>query len=849
MNTTLLVTITGGTYQRLDIYEDIPISLVIQQSDLTDLTARRVPYSKTISIPDTQNNARIFEHYYEVNGLDFNPLNKLPCVVQYRGTDIFTGVLRLNAVIETLTSRTYEVYILGDAADFASDIKNLTLQDIQWSDLLHEQSYSAVTTSWEAKDNDTDGLFGGKIIYPLIHYGLEYQSASATTAAFSFSFGQSDSFSTSGNPMPVQYFKPAIRVKEVLDRIFDLTPYNIESEFFDTKYFKSIYMDTFQNGLTGLDTISAVTNQNIFRAFGETPLILRYEKDEYLEIPLQDNLAGAYDPLDNYSNLLNGFFTAPYQGDYGFNLRFNYRAVPLVLFRFFSIEVYKTTTNDWLNDGTLVYSSPSESLFFNVLTPPRSVNLFFNLTLQPGERVKAFVKCGSAAGTGNPEFFLLPYDFGGVTDEYILWDLYYGPDLSASQTVDIRLGLPNYNLFEFIKSMITMFNLVISQDENEKILRIEPYNWFYNDSDRPVQDWTNRIDRSQEYRIEPLSFDLPKENVWTCMDTGDEYLNKLYRDKFDFVYGRYKYTTTNNIFSGIQEYVIPFGAVPTSGLTNATNFVIPKFYYENNNQEIPYAKNPHLFFWTGNRYAYTDEYKTVPGYWWLLSGNTPVQQTTYPCVSHITNLDLQVDNLISDLNFISTFDFYGNSNNQIEQFTQYDLYNTFWSTFVDNIYTPQTRRIKCRVFMTPIDVYDTTLRDKIWIKDAYYTIEKINEADLVNKKLTEVQLIKDVNPYYKVIPPAPVYPLSGNTPYPPVEPTFITECYVSTDKTAVCNGTASIETITTFGTGILQNFRKVYRDTGTALVLLNMGEYLRQTTTSDMFVVADTYGRILEQDC
>jgi hypothetical protein len=33
------------------------------------------------------------------------------------------------------------------------------------------------------------------------------------------------------------------------------------------------------------------------------------------------------------------------------------------------------------------------------------------------------------------------------------------------------------------------------------------------------------------------------------------------------------------------------------------------------------------------------------------------------------------------------------------------------------------------------------------------------------------------------------------------------------------------------------------------LALVPMGTYIRQTTSSDTFVVADTYGRILEYDC
>jgi hypothetical protein len=106
-------------------------------------------------------------------------------------------------------------------------------------------------------------------------------------------------------------------------------------------------------------------------------------------------------------------------------------------------------------------------------------------------------------------------------------------------------------------------------------------------------------------------------------------------------------------------------------------------------------------------------------------------------------------------------------------------------------------------------------------------------------------------PYYKIIPPAPVYALSGNTPYPGVEPIYTTLCWVDFDNDAVCNETAPLITIYTFGTGTIQNWDKVYYDTGTSLKLLEQGYYLKQQgiPSPDTFVVVDNYGRILEQPC
>jgi len=865
MNTTLLVNISGQTYQDLDIYQEIPITITFQQSDLTNFNTRRVPYSKTITIPATSKNDILFEQYYEVNGTDFNPLNKIPCVVQYRGTDIFVGIMRLNSVITRGEFREYEVYILGDVTDWAGQVRNLTLQQLDWSDLQHELSYSSVTLSWEATASSTNGLLDGDIIYPLINYGLIYPGGgTGGTPTFEYSFDRTKSFNFSGNPVTIDTFKPAVRIKKVLEKIFDKTDYNLVSDFFDTEYFQSIYMDTFQNDQIGITTASAVTSQNIYKVFSDKsytyfmPSAVGAVTKQRFDFT-QLNPTG-YDPLGNFTlgQPIAGFdppiipnnesfFTAPYTGDYFWNFRFGYNGLGNFPDQFveFRISARKGNDLETLSAQTAFYTSPT--YFVNQFTNNIFEDLYFSGNCNFGEYVALYIDF--KAGQGNSRVNIIPFSSAALTEPNLMWELYNGPSLIGTQIVDLSLGIDNMNSFDFIRALITMYNLVILQDEQERTIRIEPYTWYYNDLDRPEQDWTQRIDLSQEYKVEPLSFDLAKQQIWTYEFTDNEYLNKLFTERFDFVFGRYKFITTNNIFTGENIYEIPFGACPTDGIPNAPNFIIPQFYYLNNGQQQPYSTVPHLFFWVGNRYAYIDKDKTTPGFWYLASGNTSVEQTTYPAVNHLSSLDVQIPGLVADLNFLGTFDFFGNNNNQPVQFTPYTLYNLWWADYIENLYSPETRRLTCRVFFNPIEVYETSLRDKIFIKDANWTIERINDADLVNRKITEVQLIKDKVPYYKIIPPAPFYSLQPNEPYPGVEPAFTTLCYVSFDKDEVCGGTAPLVNILTFGTGTFSPFDVVYFDNGIAMVKLGQGNYLRPVTSPDTWIVIDNYGRILQTNC
>jgi hypothetical protein len=610
-------------------------------------------------------------------------------------------------------------------------------------------------------------------------------------------------------------------------------------------------MDTFQNGKVGITTAEEVENQNIFRACSQQE-IFEYQKDRYYTVPFVDTLNG-YDPLNNYQN--NTFnFLVPYNGLYGFNIRFNVKALTLAwailpyLRPDLVVEVWGDTSPIGNQpSGSLIYQSPQITLGLsgNAEVP---VDLYFNSTFNAGVYVKVFLK-GATLPSAPGSFLIKAFNDGTIVEPYPYWQLYESP-LITSPVVDMSLGIPNIQCIDFFRGIITLFNLVVEQDQTEKTIRIEPYNWFFNDPERPLRDFTNILDLNSEIRLEPLSFDLNKDLIWTYRFTDLENLPKLFFDRFDYVFGRKKFTSESNLFVGEQRYEVPFGSCPTSGVTGAPNFIIPQFYYQNNQQQAPYATIPHLFFWCGNRHAYLDALKSVQGSWYLLSGSTAVEQLTYPCVSHLNTLESQFSPIISDLNFDYSFDFFGNSTNQIQQYTEFNLYDSFWKTYIENLYSPFGRRLTGSFFYRPLDVYQTQLNDKVWVKDSWWSIEKLTDADLVNKRLTKISLIKEDQPYYKIEPPAPIYILEPNEPYPVPEPFYQTLCYVSTDQEQVCLGTSpSIVAVYSFGAGTIENLDKVYIDTGSSYQLLPMGTYVRQTTASTTFVVADIYGRVLEVDC
>jgi len=859
MNTTLLVLNYNNEWQELDLYEDLSINVIIQETDITDIESRRSPYSKTFAIPGTKINNDYFEHFYLVDGTGFDPLTRRQCVVQYRGTDIFKGFLRLNSVTRTGTQIEYEVYILSEVTDFSSLVADKTLKELNWNYLNHIQNYDSVFQSWYANSGDTAGLFGGKIIYPMAHWGLEYPSATATTAAFNFSINTSGNtgLNFSGNPIPPTYFKPAIRLKEVVDLIFSTSGYEVKSNFFDSAYFKSIYMDIGVNGQIGIETVSAKTNQNIFRTYGlPTPDAqwVRFNQGQIQKITFgRINQTDGYDPSGNF-NQANSSYQIPYSGLYNFEFKgkVNQRYANNYVSTYWGLTLFKSSTAEGLNNPatrTAVGGTIDTFRAFNYSSSNNQRIFMNNIQLNAGDHVALFIRFNpSGSSYKDAGLWIGPTDWIGFGAR---WDLYNSPTFVASSFVDMKAQFPDTSCLDYIKSIIKMFNLVVVQEPGVKTLRMEPLTWYYSQNFANTVDWTERWDTSSPTKIEPVNFQLKKAYNFQYLTGEEEHLNKLWEDNYDLPYGTKKFTANSDILTGEEIIEFPFRACPTEVITGSTNIIIPMFYRYDipTRKEVAYSNKNHLFFWTGNRYFYGQSGNTQPLRWYMTSGATPIAQTTYPCISHLSTLDSQDPDRISDLNFDKNFDFFGDDNNVIQQFTSYNLYQLWYGDYFTNLYSPEVRRVSGKVLFNPIDYATLNLTDKIFLKDSLFTIERINEGDLVDWKLTDVSLIKLVTPYNKIIPPSPSYTILPNQPYPSTAATNSITGFVTNEQFQLCSGSLTGTTTFFCSTPTLQDGSFVYSSSGGTINPYPTGFFFSQSLTGTTYSTINNLGQIVQNDC
>ena len=767
MDTLLLVKTQDASRENfmtpIDLYDNVSIQLDIQDGDLSGFE-RRSNYSKTFRVPATDNNSEIFKYFYSVNGTDYNPYSALPCVVQINGNDVFQGTLRLNGVYRNNLFDEYEVYILQELVDFNLTLGDKLLTDFNWTEYAHEVNYSNITSSWFATTGDTAGLFGGDIIYPMINWGLEYNSSGVPL--YDYCFGPSPCFNTTTGALDAFNFKPAIRIKAIMEKIFEETGYSLNSEFFESPYFRLLYMDMGYDNTGQISSPGDGDNLNFFKVFTNTDqsLYSHTALSDPKNVGFRSLEPNGYDYLGNFYLGGNSYFTCPKDGTYGFSFRFSYTKVGTFNEDFrFKVDVRKSSTLEGLSTGTLISSITRDAddtdqqelfLFSDTLTAGEYVGIFL-------EKIDVF-----SAGFNNFQTLILkPYDANYPKPQ---WQLYSSPTLDTND-FEGNKNLPPIKAIDFVRSIVQMFNLVFIVNDT-KTITIEPFNYYFRDANRTTKDWTDKLDTSQSYTIKPFSFDLSKEQRYTYLSSGDENPGKYYEYQFNKIYGEKTLTKESNILRGEEVLEVPFRPIPTDNISGSNYVIIPNLFEKNSEgQKVPTNTEPHIFFWLGNRYTYAT-YPSTTNVWKFnsASGGGIIDWTTYPAVSHLSNIEWNTDpDEFSDLNFQPAFDFFGTDVGAINQFTGNNLFEVFHRQTYEEKYNDEARKLVGKFLLTPQDIGQLNINDRIYVKDSMYRIEKITGASLTEKKLTEVSLIKQLGGgFYWLDPPVDNPTIPPNDPIP-----------------------------------------------------------------------------------
>lgn len=761
-------TLTGTTeFIVLDLYTDIPIKLNKSYAELQDIAKRNSDYSIGVTLPGTKKNNQFFESFFNVDAqsLFFDATKRQLADVLLGDEPLFRGYLRLNKVSVLESKVEYDITLYSRVADLFGQIGNNLMVDLDYNDNQYQMNHifdlRTVISNYETTNFALDQEKPYPYLYPIVHNGYLntevsgsavpfvsggtaeqmvglYTSVSPISAYTSYSAFTAATVSTAGintnysinSPFKGIYdnqLKPALSVWYLVNLIFKQYGYTIKSDFMNTPWMKSLYM---------------------YGYFSSDSTKFGFKLNKVYEYPIE----GVQVTFHQNTFTPNGVDVIVSKLGTG---------VPCYCTEPIDVEL--------TFQGVMVLG---QNTFTETLTiPPLTSGATLQNQVFP--LLYGTAECATASSTSLKYF---PKAVGSTV-------LYEDADF-----IDLSLVMDgNIKQIDFLSSIAKKFNLVFIPDPdvpNQMI--IEPFDFYIGTGN--IYDWTEKLSFDKGFTVEPALNFVESNLILTDLEDGDEG-NILFKKSNNKIYGENQvYNPTDfkstekkidTIFSPelIRKWDnnigLPLGInyVAANQASNVDNVV--RWVYKG------IKTKPKLFFWLGGFNPFIDKYDEVYNglnnfttyqcYIKNSDGNDSTKLNSIPVISHTMPMGLSDEYKINNDSLCILFNSEEPTDIGVQTFntfTQNDMYLTFYSGRINNIYDPNTRFLVGYFDLKYSDILNLKPNDVVKINEQYFIINKISEFNLTSREMTKVELLQyNVNPseyperyfFYKYCDAATIY--------------------------------------------------------------------------------------------
>jgi len=667
--------------QRLDLTKDISTEFTYAIDDIKDFASRNTSFSKTIVIPGNDANNKLFGHIFKFGsanaynqgqpnvGYNFNAAKSASCYIYVDKIQIFKGVLRLLEVIIDGDKIEYECAVFGELGGFISALGNSKLEDIDFGIANQNWNELTIADSW-------NNVSGGGVYYPLIDYG----QVSTNKADWDF-----------------KAFKPALYVKQYMDKIITGSGYTYSSTFFTTNLFKRLIIPSNATTLTTDSSNAFYANANV----------ATYNTDNY----------------PNFTTTTAGNFTLVgsayrYNGATTFSCTLRLRLEGDFTDVFPDPTPSTDVTVSLQKNGTDVASQT-----FTVYSEPQGyfVDFSYATSLSTNDTINAYLTSAATQYT---------------VDEGALWvvsDTISQVPVGYNEPITINNCIPK-GIFQrdFFASIVKMFNLYVTEDKNlSKHLNIEPYIDYY-DTTGTKLDWTYKVDHSKVIRLKPMS-ELNGRYFEFKYKTDVDYYNEQYFKKYAQAYGDFIEDTGYEFANDKQTAEVIFASTPLVGYTGQDKVYSTILKLSNTNVE---DKTEHTI-----RILQAKKITGVTSYAIKNGATTLTTKTDYGYAGHLNDPDAPT----ADINFGSPRELY------FVLATAYpsaNLYNGYWSENVAEITDKDSKLLTCNMLLKESDIYGLDFSKLIYINGRLWRINKIMDYNPMDLNTTKVEFLKVIELTY-----------------------------------------------------------------------------------------------------
>ena len=696
----------------IDISENEAFPITWNIADIRNPDKRNASYTKTLRIPGTANNNRLFGWLFDVNvtANRFNPNRKVNCVVLNDTIPILEGNIQLLSIdVKDRSDVVYECSVMGNIIDLFTNIGDKELRELDFSEYDHTLRYSTLSTSWSASP-------GSGYVYPMIDYG------------------KSDHANWN-----IEDFFPAIYAKTYLDKIVQAAGYTHSSTFLNSDFFKRMIIPF--NG----DSLK-LTDQEIQNRFLYT---MRVASNQTFNCGTNVSSLGSNTLINNieffdgYSQYDQGtgFITINKSGYYNFEFLARYQLQFLDTTQLSNVQIVWQIVKANPNTANVVIGANAQYGVLNVTNPSIEFQLPTSPTVgQYTSQISSLVKVDNVFLNAGDRIILLMS--GTVATPHGSFNVEYQTFSYLKMTaanVKVLNGDPvlmnsavpdKIKQKDFLMGLINLFNLYIDVDKsNPKRLLIEPRNDFY--SSGSIVDWSSKWDIENGWNIEPMGALDAIKYVYTYKKDTDHY-NDLYNKKFERVYGDREWDVDNDYIKQTKKTEVVFSPTP---LVNRGGYdrELPTILKFDNSGNPQFTKhNIRILYWGGT--------KSTVVQWNLksVSGASLATLSTFPYAGHLDDPDYPS----IDISFGVPRELFYTFNPAI--YTNNNLFNRFYKNFIDEITDENSKIVKGKFYLNPYDLQSFDFRDSVYVDNAYWRVNKI-EFDPTKDDLASVEMVKIKN--------------------------------------------------------------------------------------------------------
>lgn len=711
-----------GGYE-VPLTDDVSLNKVAY--DIENPQIRKTDFTKSITIPSTAETNKLFENLFDVKVAlqTFNPNLKTSYQLIIDGISVLNGYCQLIDIVIVDGLINYVLNAKGAVGDLYQSIGEAKLEDLDFVSLNHTWNKTNIEASWTP-------TLGSGYVYPMIDWGAK----------------------SSQSIWQIEDFKPAIFLKEYIDKIFAGAGYTYTSTFFTSTRFKSLVIPQ-SSDVVSLSDATIKDRQFVAErdATNQTGIALGDLSNPSAMGTLIFNNVGSpfYNTSGNDYNATNGKWTVAEKGNYSFKgyikSNFVYTETNAATTVFIQTAI-DTISEAWINLAIVRERASVETVIDLI-----RLDITSEMT---GEIITSSYT--SPNFTGSFKSAAIDFEVGDiltlrVNKIYVDGNvLAYFPDTTFTLKTDSQLGITverkeilsgetmtmsdttpkDIKQTDLLNAIIKRFNLYLEYDtNNDKNIIIEPREDYLTTDVEDLQSW---VDVSKDKIIKPLG--ALENGQYRFTDKEDEDLvNTVYQTRKGDVYGN-KLLTLDNDFQTSEKVIETIFAACPLVLSEGNDRIISSIAFPRDvggfAQEVALPK---LLYWGG---LLDTNYN-----WFLDDGSTLWTKTTYPYAGHLDNPYNPTFDLCWGVPKLLFYDFSAGGLLDL-LYTDSNCFNIYWKQYIDEITDKDSKILEVYLVLDSHRYDLLSFRKQYFIDGVYWRLLDVSDFNPLDGETVKCRFIK-----------------------------------------------------------------------------------------------------------